>query len=317
MIVLEILGNLFVQLAFTVGFVMLYGCVISFCNRCFYDACGDSAFGVVRLTGYVGTPIHEYSHALMCLLFGHSVKKISVFAKSKRSKTLGYVEHTYYRKNLYQQMGNFFIGISPLLAGGGVILLLVRILTPRTFFAMTEQTGLIRATFGQGFSEEALATLFGGIGSMPRLIFSLENLADWRFWICMVLAFSVAIHMEVSRSDIVSGLRGLGVISLMLLVADVVLGLLFPNALAAVTVACVTAGAFMALALLIPSIFSLILGVVSLIVIFIRTSAESFRNDRAVPAVVHHTVPARKTASGSHKPATRKPTAAKSAPKKK
>lgn len=317
MIVFTILGNLFVQLAFTVGFVMLYGCVISLCNRWFYDACGDSAFGVVRLTGYVGTPIHEYSHALMCLLFGHSVKKISVFGDSRRSKTLGYVEHTYYRKNLYQQMGNFFIGISPLLAGGGVILLLVRLLTPRTFFAMAEQTGLIRAAFDQGFSEDALNVLLEGIGAMPRLLFSLENLADWRFWLCMVLAFSVAIHMEVSRSDIVSGLRGLGVIAFMLLVADVILGLLFPSALAAVTVACVTAGAFIALTLLIPSFFSLTLGLASLITLFVKASAESFRNDRAVPAVNHHTVPAKKSAGGTRKPATRKPTSAKSTPKKK
>lgn len=293
MIVLEILGNLFVQLAFTVGFIMLYGGLISLCNRCFYDACGNTAFGIVRLTGYIGTPIHEYSHALMCLLFGHTVKKISVFGDTKRSRTLGYVEHTYYRKNLYQQMGNFFIGISPILAGGVVILLLVRLLTPEMFFAMRAETAEIRAAFLGGFDGEAILTLLGGIGSMLGSFFALGNFLNWRWWICMVLAFSIAIHMEISRSDIVSGLRGLGVIAAMLLVADLILGLLFPEALVMVTAACVTAGVFVAFILLIPAVFSLIIGAISLLVIFLRESVQSIKNDRAKPVTEHCALPAR------------------------
>lgn len=293
MIVLEILGNLFVQLAFTVGFIMLYGGLISLCNRCFYDACGNTAFGIVRLTGYIGTPIHEYSHALMCLLFGHTVKKISVFGDAKRSRTLGYVEHTYYRKNLYQQMGNFFIGVSPILAGGVVILLLVRLLTPEMFFAMRAETAEIRAAFLGGFDGEAILTLLGGIGSMLGSFFALGNFLNWRWWICMVLAFSIAIHMEISRSDIVSGLRGLGVIAAMLLVADLILGLLFPEALVMVTAACVTAGVFVAFILLIPAVFSLIIGAISLLVIFLRESVQSIKNDRAKPVTEHCALPAR------------------------
>ena len=57
MVALNIVCSLFVQLVFTVGFIMLYGGLISLCNRCFYDACGNTAFGIVRLTGYVGTPV--------------------------------------------------------------------------------------------------------------------------------------------------------------------------------------------------------------------------------------------------------------------
>ena len=294
MVVLEILGNLFIQLAFTVGFLMLYGGFISLCNRCFYDACGDTAFGIVRITGYIGTPVHELSHALMCVLFGHTVKKISMFGDSRRSRTLGYVEHTYYRGNLYHQIGNFFIGISPVLAGGLVILLLVRVLTPDIYFGMRTETAHIGAAFAAGFDGGAVLSLLGGVGSMMGALFSLDNFLSWRWWLCMLIVFSIAIHMEVSRSDILSGIRGLSVISAMILVADIILGLLFPKALAAVTSACVTAGIFIALLMLIPAVFSFIIGGISLIVIFVRTSAKSIRNDRAEPAVNHHTVPARK-----------------------
>lgn len=295
MIVLGILGHLFVQLAFTVGFILLYGGLISLCNRCFYDACGDTAFGIVRLTGYIGTPIHEYSHALMCLLFGHTVKKVSLFGDSKRSKTLGYVEHTYYRKNLYQQIGNFFIGISPILAGGAVILLLVRLLTPGMYFAMKSETAAIRASLAGGFSGDAVVALLGGIGSMLGSFFAIDNFLDWRWWICMVLSFSVAIHMEVSRSDIRSGTRGLGVIATMLLFADLILGLLFPKALTAVTGACVTAGIFVAFILLIPAVFSLTIGGISLVTIFVRESAQSIKNDQAKPVTSHRNLPANRS----------------------
>lgn len=285
MVVLEILGSLFVQLVFTVGFIMLYGGLISLCNRFFYDACGDTAFGIVRLTGYVGTPIHELSHALMCVLFGHTVKKIRMFGDAKRSKTLGYVEHTYYRRNLYHQIGNFFIGVSPVLAGGAVILLLVRILTPDLYFGMRAETAEIGAVFASRFDGDALLSLLSGIGSVLGVLFSLESLTDWRWWICMVLSFSIAIHMEVSRSDIRSGVRGLGVIAALLLVADIILGLLFPSALTAVTSACVTAGIFVALLMIIPAIFSLVIGLVSMMVILIRESSKSIQNDRASDSI--------------------------------
>lgn len=294
MIALEIIGSLFVQLVFTVGFIMLYGGFISLCNRCFYDACGNTAFGIVRLTGYIGTPIHEFSHALMCLLFGHRIKKISLFGDSRRSRTLGYVEHTYYRKNIYHQLGNFFIGISPILAGGAVILLLVRLLTPDVYFSMRAETGNIRAAFSAGMNEGALWAVMRGIGAMFVSLFSLDSFMDWRWWICMVLVFSIAIHMEISRSDIVSGFRGLGVIAALLVVADIILGLLFPATLSAVTAACVTAGVFIALLMLIPAMFSFIIGAVSLLTIFFRESAQSIRNDQAEMDVNYRKAPARR-----------------------
>ncbi len=290
MIALEIAANLFIQLTFTVGFVMLYGGLISLCNRIFYDACGTSSFSVVKLTGYIGTPIHELSHALMCLLFGHTVKKVSLFGDSRRSGTLGYVEHTYYRRNLYHQIGNFFIGISPVLAGGAVILLLLRTLTPDIFFGLRAETASIRSAFSlnDGGIDGFLA-LLRGIGSLFGHLFAPQNFSDWRWWLCMLPSLCIALHMEVSRSDILSGLRGLSVITLMMLAADVLLGLLFPEALLAVTAACVSAGIFMALLMLIPAVFSFIIGGVALIVILVRESAKSIQNDRAQPVVNHHT----------------------------
>ena len=293
MVAVEILSNFFVQLAFTVGLVILYGGFISLCNRCFYDACGSSAFGIVKITGYIGTPVHELSHALMCLIFGHKIKKIRMFGGGKDKKTLGYVEHTYYRKNMYHQLGNFFIGVSPVLAGGAVILLLVRLLIPHVYVSLQTEAAQLGELFFSGAGRTGIAVL-DGLVSMLGTVFSFNNFLRWQWWICILLSFSVAIHMEVSRSDIVSGLRGLCVIAVALLVTDGILGLLFPSALAAMTSAFVSAGIFVALLMAIPAVFSLTIGLFSVTVILIRRVSASVKNDRSEPAVNHHTVPSKK-----------------------
>ncbi len=284
-----ILANLFVQLAFTVGFILLYGGLISLCNRCFYDAGGKRAFGIVRITGYIGTPVHELSHALMCLLFGHTIKKISLFGDNRRSRTLGYVEHSYYPKNLYHQLGNFFIGVSPILAGGGVILLLLRLLVPHVYFEMRSLVSVVGAAFGAERGFAPFVSLLRGVGAMLLSLFDPANLTDPRWWLCLVLSLAVALHMEISRSDILAGFKGLCVILLLLGAVDILLGLMFPAALSAVTEACVSTGVFIALLMLVPALFSAVIGLLSLGVILIKRTADSVENDRRDLVTSHST----------------------------
>ena len=70
----------------------------------------------IYISAWIGTPIHELSHAFFCLLFGHRIQKIALFNPDNRG-TLGYVTHSYNNHNLWQVMGNFFIGIAPLFGG--------------------------------------------------------------------------------------------------------------------------------------------------------------------------------------------------------
>ncbi len=268
--------SFFVQMVFVFGFVILCGMFISFCNKCFYDACGDAAFPIVRITGFVGTPIHELSHALMCLLFGHTITRMKLVNTDRRSRTLGYVEHTYYKTNLYHQIGNYFIGISPILAGGMAVIFLLWLLVPDVYGRMAAQVGVGTMTL------QGVASCLGG---MATALFDGGNFADPRFWICLVFSFMVVIHMEISRSDIRSGLRGLGVIAAMILIADLILGFLFPAALTAFTEFCVRIGVFSAFFLMLPSVFSGMIGFLSLVVFAFRSVPRG--QTRAV-AVNHH-----------------------------
>ena len=65
---------------------------------------------------FIGTVIHELSHAIMCLIFLHNITDIKFFS-TNTGVEVGYVKHNYNKNNIYQLLGNFFIGIAPLLSG--------------------------------------------------------------------------------------------------------------------------------------------------------------------------------------------------------
>jgi hypothetical protein len=76
------------------------------------------------LFGWLGTSVHELSHAIFCFIFGHKIVDIKLFSPDPETGTLGYVEHSYNRRNIYQMIGNFFIGVGPVILGSAVIYLL-------------------------------------------------------------------------------------------------------------------------------------------------------------------------------------------------
>lgn len=274
--ILTAFANLFVQIVFTAGIVGLCGMFISLCNRCFYDCLGDAAFFIVRVSGFVGTPVHELSHALMCLIFGHRITDMKIYSNKKRSKTLGYVEHSYNRRNVYHLIGNFFIGIAPIVVGGLTVTLFVRLLTPWMYGDMMKEFGDVISSQGAALFGE----LFKSVVSVFASFFRLSNFASWRWWLCIVLAFAISIHMEISRSDIKGGLKGLGVIAIILAVMDLVLAFLFPKALSVVTSAFFNAGIYLGMFLMIPATFAAIVLIISALVALVGALAESIANSR-------------------------------------
>lgn len=66
------------------------------------------------VVGGLGVIIHELGHAIFAFIFGHNVRKVQLLNFNYRnSGSLGSVEHTWNEKNIYQRLGNFFIGLAP------------------------------------------------------------------------------------------------------------------------------------------------------------------------------------------------------------
>ena len=65
--------------------------------------------------GGLGVIIHELSHLITACFFLHHIGHFSLLEPKSYQYTgnLGYVEHYWNRSNLYESLGNFFVGLAP------------------------------------------------------------------------------------------------------------------------------------------------------------------------------------------------------------
>lgn len=179
----------------------------------------------VFVTGWIGTPIHELGHAILCLIFRHKVTEIKLYSPNNNDGTLGYVNHTYDSKSIYQKVGNFFIGIGPILLGAFVIYWLFYFLVPNSqnVFASlnTQSKVLIKGIHGEfnGIWE----SLYNSVLITFNTLFSKENFSNYKFWIFLYIAFCISSHMELSPADLKGAWRGLLTIILLFLIINLII----------------------------------------------------------------------------------------------
>lgn len=91
-------------------------------------------FGVrsIIYVGGLGVIVHELSHLLVAILFGHHIDNFRLLITDVQGSNgaLGYVNHSWNKKNYYQFMGNTLIGTAPIFGCTIVLLLLTRFLVP-------------------------------------------------------------------------------------------------------------------------------------------------------------------------------------------
>ena len=262
---MEILSNFLIQMLFTFGIVMIFGLIIAFARRIFCAILGYSGPKILLATGIIGTPIHELGHALMCIIFGHRIVEIKLFDPKSEGGALGYVRHSYNPRNIYHQIGNYFIGVAPIICGSGVLLLLLRFVTPDVFSAVSTDFDKIFSLKPALNSETFVLIgelLFGMLGK----IFAISNLSSVLWWVFIILALMIASHMEVSGADIKGGIGGFLILSVLLLVVDIILYFVSPSALASVTGVMTGASVFIIGFLFISAVFSLIMVLLAVLI---------------------------------------------------
>ncbi|MBE6024472.1 MAG: hypothetical protein E7231_15015 [Cellulosilyticum sp.] len=192
-----------------------------------YIASTFGRLGIIT-TGWIGTVIHEASHALMCLLFGHQIVEVAWFRPIQGMKdgVLGYVQHSYNPSNLYQQVGNFFIGIAPLLLGGIIILILFKICLPQSSRQFTEKMRYNIQSLSGSFTLIHIIQIMGlQIMNLFESLWNKQNIKKPSFWIFLFIAYSISTHMSLSFADLQGAAIGLGVILIGLVILSFILAL--------------------------------------------------------------------------------------------
>ncbi len=218
----QILLNVVFQLVYFVGAVFLIGWLMSKLNKAFYRMTGGG-MAVCVATGALGTPIHELSHAAMCVVFRHKIHEIKLFQIGDEDGVLGYVSHSYNPKNIWAVIGNYFIGVAPIIGGSGVIYLLISWLLPNAY---TEISSLLSGFAADGVSIDGI---FGVCLGMIAALFS-NITAGFAFWFFYIVAMCIALHVTLSGADIKGALPALPMLAGAILVINLLLGLIFPSA---------------------------------------------------------------------------------------
>ena len=220
--IVESLKNTVVQLILFIGIVYLVGFLIHFFSSRFYGMFTNSR-AVCLATGFIGTPIHELSHAIMCLIFGHKIQEIKLFQVDD-SGTLGYVNHTYKPKNLYHLVGNYFIGVAPLVGGSIFLYLMMWLLLPSSFTVTTILLEDLTQLQQDGLDLTFLVYLGKVMATVISSIFTYQF--GWRSIVFLVLVVCMSLHMNLSQEDVKGSLTALPLIAGLLLVVNLLLGLI-------------------------------------------------------------------------------------------
>jgi hypothetical protein len=204
--------------------VFIFGLLIHFISQLMFKSLG-SALGPkgTYLVAWLGTPIHELGHALFCLIFLHKIEEIRFFRPDPVTGTLGYVYHKWNPKNPWQVLGNFFIGVSPIVLGCAVLFGLFYFLIPDSGSAWNAIISNV-SNIEKGSAITAYLSVFRDSSmAIIKLIFTFANLAHWQFWVFLYLSVCVASNVRLSWLDIKGSLSGLGCIIIPFLILNLIL----------------------------------------------------------------------------------------------
>lgn len=225
--------NLEIALTYTAFFMLslfIFGMFFSFVEKknssSIYMTFGMNGLIV---TGIVGTIVHEFSHMLFCVIFRHRITEFSLFRpfKSRYDGIMGYVNHSCNMKSWYQRVGNFFIGVAPIIVGTIFLIVCMWILLPNEFQN-------IKITFNKNMDYmKNIHHLKDTINIYITLVLSImESLSPirihglLRYVIFIYLMYSVTTHMDLSKEDLLNSKSGLLVFVLLVFIINLVFTLL-------------------------------------------------------------------------------------------
>ncbi|MBM7702510.1 hypothetical protein JOC83_001344 [Bacillus iocasae] len=208
MTILELLMTTFIQLLLLVGVIIIVGFLLGWIqhkSRMYVTGLfGEKGF---LLTAWIGTPIHELGHVLMCILFRHRIVSVQWFPTHTKNGYLGYVQHAYNPESLYQRIGKFFIGIAPMLIGVAALIGLMYGLVPHSYEVFI--TSVQANVQGEQLDRIFFESLFVSIVALIKSLFTWSNFLSPAFWLFLFLSTCISTHIALSTEDMRGAFSGL------------------------------------------------------------------------------------------------------------
>ncbi|GKT03630.1 hypothetical protein [Furfurilactobacillus entadae] len=214
----QIIVNLLATYLYALGLPLLFSWALTVINRNTKQLFTNK-FGVNAPVyfGALGIILHELSHLIMALIFGHRIESFKLLQRATATPddpdnlTLGYVNHRWHSDNSYQVIGNFFIGFAPIVGISLVIFALTAWLLPDVYGNWV--------TFAQQPS-------FGALFHAPVTTIAWGPLT-LRLLIWMVLVTNISAGgFDLSQADLKNSVTGLSTYILLLGLIGLATGML-------------------------------------------------------------------------------------------
>jgi hypothetical protein len=212
----------FVEILYLVGVILVVGFILGIMERVSNDFM-QRAFGRngIMITAWLGTPVHEIGHALMCIVFRHNITNIKLLNTKSDTEVLGYVKHSYNPNSLYQRIGNLFIGLGPIFSGTASLITALYLLLPKSF--NTYKTYLVQGINSDKIGKDLLNSILSAGITLTKSIFTIQNISNICFWIFLLIAICVASHIALSKADMIGAKDGLIVLFVLIFLVNIVL----------------------------------------------------------------------------------------------
>lgn len=212
----------FVEILYLTGVILVAGFILGVMERVSSDfmqrAIGRKG---VMITAWLGTPVHEIGHALMCIIFRHNITDIKLLNTKTDTEVLGYVKHSYNPNSLYQRIGNLFIGLGPIFSGTAALITALYLLLPKSFNIY--KTYLVQGINSDKIDKELLNSILSAGVTLTKSIFTVQNISNIYFWIFLLIAICVASHIALSKADMIGAKDGLIVLFVLIFVVNIIM----------------------------------------------------------------------------------------------
>ncbi len=169
---------------------------------------------------FVGTTIHEISHLILCILFGHKIVEVRLFSPDMATGKLGHISHSYNPRNVYQSVGNLFIGIAPIMLGPALIIGMLSFFDGGLDFIDKSSMPFLHSASpaaSMTYWADFLRSLYHWYAQAISPLLSESNLTNARFYLYLLITIGIAGHLSPSLSDIQGAFVGLVYLFLVLI----------------------------------------------------------------------------------------------------